>query len=165
MAFFWFEMDFFSFKTYSYRQVGPPFIGSGQQLMPGISSYYQRLRAVGKSGGGWWGDMGRKCPIVWDRVNWYVKILGCLSAPNNPPNPGSDSPRTFKLSPGLHKNKGQSYLPLRERTLAPINEYVIVQNKHRPYDYWLKIWGLQPYQIPLVFIWCSFLLLNVGDYS
>ena len=44
----------------TYQQVGPPFIGSGQQLMPGISSYYQRLRAVGKSGSGWWGDKGRK---------------------------------------------------------------------------------------------------------
>ena len=120
----------------------------GLSVMPGISSYYQQLRAVGKSGGSWWGDMGRKCPIVWDRVDWYVKILGCLSAPNNPPNPGSDSPCTFKLSPGLHKNKGQSYLPLRERTLAPINEYSIVQNKHWPYDNWLKIWGLQPYQRP-----------------
>ena len=74
--------------------------GSGQQLMPGISSYYQQLRAVGKSGGGWWGDMGRKCPIVWDRVDWYVKILGCLSAnstPNNPPNPGSQWPNQLIL--------------------------------------------------------------------
>ena len=27
----------------------------GLSVMPGISSYDQQLRAVGKSGGGWWG--------------------------------------------------------------------------------------------------------------
>ena len=39
MAFFWFEMDFFSFETNSYQQVGPPFIGSGQQLHPAFAFF------------------------------------------------------------------------------------------------------------------------------
>ena len=46
----------------TYQQVGPPFVGSGKQLMPVISSYYQQLSAVGKSGGGKWGRKGG-CPL------------------------------------------------------------------------------------------------------
>ena len=41
----------------TYQQVGPPLVASGQQLIPVISSYYQQLSAVGKSGGG---KLGRK---------------------------------------------------------------------------------------------------------
>ena len=53
-------------------------------------------------------------------------------APLATPAPPADSPELiYKLSPGLHINKGRSYLPLRERTLTPINEYAIVQNKRR----------------------------------
>ena len=77
-------------------------------------------------GDGWWWDMERKCPIVWDRVNWYVKILGCLSAnstPNNPPNPGSDGPCTFKLSPGLHKKR--PIIPAFKRKNFGPNKWVL----------------------------------------
>ena len=51
------EMYRLELTKYNYQQVGSPFIGSGQQLMPVISSYYQQLSAVGKSGGG---KLGRK---------------------------------------------------------------------------------------------------------
>ena len=45
-------------------------------------------------------------------------------APRAPPAPPADSPELIcKLSPGLHINKGQSYLPLRERTLVQINKF------------------------------------------
>ena len=57
-------------------------------------------------------------------------------APPATPAPPADSPELIcKLSPGLHIKKGHSYLPLTEITLAPINEYSIVRNKRRPYDY------------------------------
>ena len=46
---------------YIYQQVVPSFSGS-TQLMPVISSYYQQLSAVGKSGGGKWGRKGG-CPL------------------------------------------------------------------------------------------------------
>ena len=39
---------------YTYQQVVPSFSDS-RQLMP-VISYYQQLSAVGKSGGGKWGD-------------------------------------------------------------------------------------------------------------
>ena len=138
----------------TYQWVGPPFIGSGQQLIPVISSYYQQLSVVGKSGGGKWGDaLLLGIGLTNMSKSWGAITAIASIAPLVTPAPTADSPEPIcKLSLGLHINKGQSYLPLRERTLAPIKEYFIVQNKCRPYDYWLKIWGIQCYQRPY-FYW------------
>ena len=84
------------------------------------------------------GEEGGDALLVEIGLTDMSKSWGSIAsiAPRAPPAPPTDSPELIcKLSPGLHINKGQSYLPLREKTLAPINEYFIVQNKRRPYDY------------------------------
>ena len=100
----------------TYQQVGPPFLGSGQQLMPVISSYYQQLSAVGNLGvvsGGGRGD----ALLVEIGLTDMSKSWGAIEsiAPRASPAHPANSPELIcKLSLGLHINKGQSYLLEKE---------------------------------------------------
>ena len=119
----------------TYQQVGPPLVASGQQLIPVISSYYQQLSAVGNlglvSGGGRGVALLVEIGLTDMSKSWgAIESIAPRASPAHPAN----SPELIcKLSPGLHINKGQSYL--RERTLAQINKFSLVWTKRRPYDY------------------------------